>query len=225
MSVVSNRPLEEHPLVLCPPETCLPQPWPLLFSVSWLLLYHMCSFALYMPNAFLGPDMETILILFMFHLLACSAVWLILQSSNSYSCFRLHLSYYHHYLFILMRLFLNGLLTPLSLLLLFGPNSLHPPVCWHHSTSIQDDVQIIETSYCLTAHDLECLQLKDPILFPSYSQARNCFLLIFTSLWLLSNVNVSFHSDKQFKCEKRSSVSGSQWTWISAHWHVFPKCF
>ena len=74
MSVVSNRPLEEHPLVLCPPETCLPQPWPLLFSVSWLLLYHMCSFALYMPNAFLGPDMETILILFMFHLLACSAV-------------------------------------------------------------------------------------------------------------------------------------------------------
>lgn len=68
------------------------------------------------------------------------------------------------------------------LLLLLGPNSLHPPVCWHHSTSIQDDVQIIETSYCLTAHDLECLQLKDPILFPFYSQARNCFLLIFTSL-------------------------------------------
>lgn len=55
MSVVSNRPLEEHPLVLCPPRNLPPQPWPLLFSVSWLLLYHMCSFALYMPNAFPWP--------------------------------------------------------------------------------------------------------------------------------------------------------------------------
>ena len=43
MSVVSNLPLEEHLLALCPPDTRLPQPWPLLFSVSWLLLYHTCS--------------------------------------------------------------------------------------------------------------------------------------------------------------------------------------
>ena len=139
-----------------PPKPASPSPGPSLLRLLALIASHGLL-ALCMPNAFPGPDLETILILFMFHLLACSDFRTILQSSQSYSSFKLHLSYYYHYLFILMRPFLNGPPTPLSVLLLLCPNSLHPPVCWHHSTSIQDDVQIIEASYCLTAHDLECL--------------------------------------------------------------------
>lgn len=88
-----------------------------------------------------------------------------LNLQTSYSCFRLHLSYYHHYLFILMRLFLNGLLTPLSSSYYLGQNSLHPPTYSIIPHLFRSTFRLLKL-YCLTAHDLECLQLKDPILFP-----------------------------------------------------------
>lgn len=146
ISAVSNLPFKEHLLPLCSPTSSLS-------CILGLLASHML-FALYMSDAFFCPDLETIMILFMFHLLACSAFQTILQLASSYSSFKLQLSYY----------FLDEAFPELAAHTSIPPPTtlakFLAPLCLLTSfffTSIQNGIQIMETSCYPMSLELESL--------------------------------------------------------------------